>query len=256
VAPDRVVSVVDADMRHGRKTSSQRVDGFKTHLLTDHDTELVLGVAVTPANCPDGPQAAPLIVAARQAGVPVEEMLGDTAYGDGDTRVAVEKAGAKVTAKTQPPSPTGRFTKTAFTIDPEEPSATCPAGHTTTRCGWSTDHKGRRVTVLHFGAELCGPCPQRERCTINRDGRSLTLNFHEARLQAARADQARPCTRRKLRRRSVIERKIAEAKRHGMGKARYRGARKVLLQQRLTAGLLNLKRLFTLLDPPQGLQAA
>ncbi|MFH1331571.1 MAG: hypothetical protein ABIJ48_13120 [Actinomycetota bacterium] len=48
--------------------------------------------------------------------------------------------------------------------------------------------------------------------------------------------------------------RIAEAKCHGIGNACYRGARKVLLQQRLTVGLLNLKRLFTLLDTPGGVQ--
>ena len=40
---------------------------------------------------------------------------------------------------------------------------------------------------------------------------------------------------------------------HGLGKARYRGQRKVLLQIRLTATLVNLKKLFNLeiptLDP-------
>jgi len=256
VAKDRVVSVVDPDMRHGRKTSSRRIDGFKAHLLTDHDSELVLGVSVTPANAPDGPQAAPLVETARRAGIPVEEMLGDTAYGDGDTRVAVENVGAKVSAKAQPPAATGRFPKTQFLIDLEGPSATCPAGHTTTRSGWSQDQKGRRVIDLTFGAGLCGPCSLREHCTTSAQGRSITLNFHEARLQAARTDQTRPSTRRKLRRRAVIERKIAEAKRHGMGKARYRGTRKVLLQQRFLAALLNLKRLFTLLDLPGGVQVA
>jgi transposase len=256
VAPQRVVSVVDPDMRHGRKTSSRRIDGYKTHLLTDHDSELVLGVSVTPANAPDGPEAAPLVEGARRAGVPVREVLGDTAYGDGDTRVAVEEAGAKMTAKAQPPATTGKFPKTEFRIDPDEPSATCPAGHTTTRHGWSRDHKGRRVMIMKFGAELCGSCPLRERCTTSSQGRSLTLNFHERRLQAARAQQTRPSTRKKLRRRAIIERKIAEGKRHGMGKARYRGIRKVLLQERLTAGLLNLKRLFTLLDTPKGPQTA
>ncbi|MGH9193517.1 MAG: transposase, partial [Acidimicrobiales bacterium] len=118
VAPDRVCSVVDPEMRHGRKSSSRRIDGYKAHVLTDHDTELVLGVGVTPANDPDGPEAAPLVEGAREAGVPVREVLGDTAYGDGDTREAVEAAGAKVTAKTQPSSPTGRFTKNDFAIDP------------------------------------------------------------------------------------------------------------------------------------------
>ncbi|HET6663390.1 MAG TPA: IS1182 family transposase [Acidimicrobiales bacterium] len=253
VASDRVCSVVDPEMRHGRKTSSQRIDGYKSHVLSDHDTELVLGVSVTPANDADGPEAAGLVAAAKGAGVPVREVLGDTAYGDGDTRRAVEDAGAKVTAKTQPPSPTGKFTKNDFVIDPDTPAATCPAGHTTTTTGVGRDHKGRRVTVLKFADHLCRTCPLRSRCTSSAHGRWITLNFHEARLQAARVEQTRPSTRRKLRRRALIERKLAEGKRHGMGKARYRGTRKVLLQQRLVAGLLNIKRLFviapTLGDP-------
>ena len=256
VTKERVVSVVDPEMRHGRKSASKRIDGYKTHVLTDHDTELVLAVEVTPANAPDGPEAAGMVAAARAAGVPVKEMLGDTAYGDGDTRVAVEEAGAKVTAKTQPPPFTGKFVKTDFVVDPDTPSATCPGGHTTTHHGWSTDHKGRRVMVMKFAPDLCGACSLRERCTTSADGRSITLNFHEARLQAARAGQARPSTRRKLRRRALVERKLAEGKRHGMGKARYRGARKVLLQERITAGLLNLKRLFVLIDGTGGLELA
>jgi len=245
VAADRVVSVVDPDMRHGRKSPSARVDGYKAHVLSDHDTELVLAVATTAANEPDGPEAAPLVAGTAALGVAVEEMLGDTAYGDGDTRVAVEAVGVKVTAKTQPPASTGRFPKTDFLIDLEIPSATCPAGLTTTHTGWSTDGKGRRVAVLKFG-DLCDGCPLRGACTTNRDGRSLTLNYHEARLQAARREQARPSTRRKLRRRSLVERKLAELKMHGMGKARYRGARRVLLQLRLTATVVNFKRLFAL----------
>lgn len=240
------MSVVDPDMRHGHKTHSRRIDGFKSHLITDHDTELVLGVAVTPANDPDGPQAAPLVAGARDARVPVAEVLGDTAYGDGDTREAVEDVGARVTAKTQPPATTGRFIKTDFTIDPDAPSATCPAGHTTTTTGLGRDGKGRQVTVVKFADEVCADCPLRARCTTSAHGRWITLNFHEGRLQAARAEQLRPRTKRKLRRRAVIERKLAEGKHHGMGKARYRGTRKILLQQRLTAGLLNIKRLFTI----------
>jgi len=250
VASDRVISVVDPQMRHGRKSHSRRIDGYKNHLLTDHDSELILGVAVTPANDPDGPQAAPLVAAALDAGVAVREVLGDTAYGDGDTRVAVEALGAKVTAKTQPPATTGKFLKTDFVIDPDAPSATCPARHVTTDWKWVADNKGRRVVLLRFG-ERCQGCALRQGCTTNPNGRSLTLNFHESRLQAARAEQARPSTRNKLRRRALIERKLAETKRHGAGKARYRGTRKVLLQQRLTASLVNLKRLFTI-DPTFG----
>lgn len=245
VAKDRVISVVDPEMRHGRKSPSKRVDGYKAHVVTDHDTELILDVATTPANQPDGPELADMVANAKAAGVPVREVLGDTAYGDGDTRAAVEAAGAKVTAKTQPPAPTGKFLKTDFVIDPAVPSATCPAGHTTTDTGWSTDGQGRRVQTIKFG-QRCGGCTLRSQCTSSAQGREVTLNFHEARLQAARTEQARPATRRKLRRRSLVERKLAELKTHGMGKARYRRERKVLLQLRLTAALVNTKRLFTL----------
>ena len=48
----------------------------------------------------------------------------------------------------------------------------------------------------------------------------------------------------------LVERKLAELKMHGIGNARYRGQRKVLLQIRLTATLVNLKKLFTLETPP------
>jgi transposase len=50
VARDRRISIEDAQMRHGRKTKSVRVDGYKRHVLTDLDTELVPAVGVTPAN--------------------------------------------------------------------------------------------------------------------------------------------------------------------------------------------------------------
>src|SRR5712692_2891200 len=242
-------------MRHGRKSPSKRVDGYKAHVLTDHDHELILAVATTAANVADGPQAAPLVEGAQRAGVPVREVLGDTAYGDGDTRVTVEAVGAKVTAKTQPPAPTGRFVKTDFVIDADALTATCPAGHTTTDTGWGRDNKHRRVRVLRFG-DRCAGCGLREKCTTNTAGRVITLNFHEQRLQDARAEQVRTATRRKLRRRSLVERKLAELKMHGMGKARYRRERKVLLQLRLTAALVNTKRLFTLENPATAPAAA
>ena len=251
VAADRVVSVVDPEMRHGRKSRSSRVDGYKAHVLTDHDHEFVLAVGATPANVADGPEAASLVTAAKDAGVSVREVLGDTAYGDGDTRVAVEAAGARVTAKTQPPATTGKFLKTDFVVDPDVPSATCPAGHTTTDTKWSNDHNGRRVRMLRFPAELCNQCALGARCTTRREGRTITLNFHEARLQATRAPnrlEHRPngsCDDAAL-----VERKLAELKMHGMGKARYRGQRRVLLQIRLTATLVNVKKLFNL-DIPE-----
>jgi Transposase domain (DUF772) len=52
VAKDRRISIEDADMRHGRKSRSVRVDGYKRHVLHDLDTGFIRAVGITPANMP------------------------------------------------------------------------------------------------------------------------------------------------------------------------------------------------------------
>src|SRR6266516_3323039 len=53
VAKDRRISVEDGQMRHGRKSRSVRVDGYKRHVLQDLDTGLIRAVGITPANAPE-----------------------------------------------------------------------------------------------------------------------------------------------------------------------------------------------------------
>ena len=53
VARERVVSVEDPQMRHGRKSRSVRFTGYKRHVLRDLDTGLVRAVGLTPANAPE-----------------------------------------------------------------------------------------------------------------------------------------------------------------------------------------------------------
>ena len=53
VAKDRRISVEDGQMRHGRKSRSVRVDGYKRHVLHDLDSGLIRAVGLTPANAPE-----------------------------------------------------------------------------------------------------------------------------------------------------------------------------------------------------------
>ena len=53
VAEDRRVSIEDPDMRHGRKSKSKRFNGFKQHVSTHLDADLILACTVTPANRPE-----------------------------------------------------------------------------------------------------------------------------------------------------------------------------------------------------------
>ena len=47
VAEDRRVWVADPEMRHGRKSKSQRFNGFKRYLAADVDRGLILACAIT-----------------------------------------------------------------------------------------------------------------------------------------------------------------------------------------------------------------
>jgi len=60
VAKERRISVEDAQMRHGRKSRSVRVNGYKRHVLHDLDTGLVRAVGLTAANVPEASVTEPI----------------------------------------------------------------------------------------------------------------------------------------------------------------------------------------------------
>jgi len=248
VERDRVISTSNPEMRHGRKSKTRRFDGYKLHVTEEPDSELITAVEVTAANTSDGDVAAGPVAQAADCGAAASQLVGDTAYGDGDTRTEVAEAGTTVVAKVPPVHNGGRLSKTDFDIDPDDPSATCPAGVTTTdlrRNG--KDAKGRQLFALVLPDDRCSACPLPSQCISGAGPRSISLHYHEKLLQQARAAQQRPAVKRKLRTRAKIERKIDHhCHDAGARKARYRGRRKTLLQARLAAIVVNIKRLATL----------
>ena len=49
VAPDRVISTVDPQTRHTRKSKSARRDGYRAHLATEPETGLITDAEMTMA---------------------------------------------------------------------------------------------------------------------------------------------------------------------------------------------------------------
>ena len=87
VSRDRMMSVHDPEMRHGHKSSRRRFDGHKAAIVVDTDSQLITAVEVLPGNAPDNLGALELVEQSEaNTGVPVEEAMGDAAYGDGGTR--------------------------------------------------------------------------------------------------------------------------------------------------------------------------
>jgi hypothetical protein len=235
---DRIISTVDTEMRHGRKSSQQRFDGYKLSAAATNSPEpLITAVHIAPGGQNDGPQAKHLIDAQATERRP-GRVLGDTAYGNGPAREELAKRNVEVLA----PVPEGkvvedRFGKHDFAIDLEHGTVSCPARHTV-QIGVST--KGFRQAS--FSAKVCGGCPLKARCCPGRARRQVKLGEHDELLLAARRALADPDTAEHLRRgRPRIERLLGLlAHRYGARKSRYIGSAKARLQAAWAAALVNL----------------
>jgi transposase len=234
----RIISTVDPEMRHRRKSSQQRFDGYKLSASATSGSEPVItAVHVSPAGETDGPQAKHLIDAQPTERRPAQ-VLGDTAYGNGPVRAELAERDVQVLA----PVPEGkveadRLGKREFHIDLDAGIVTCPAGQTVPI---STSKTGFRSA--NFSRAMCGECPPKPQCCPGRSRRQINLREHEDLLLAARQALADPATAEHLRRgRPRIERLLGLlAHRHGARKSRYIGSAKARLQAAWAAALVNL----------------
>jgi hypothetical protein len=237
VAKDRLLSVHDPEMRHGRKSASKRFDGHKAAVAADTDEPLIVAVDVLAGNAPDAEGALALVEQAEaNTGCAVDETMGDCAYGSGETRQAFVDAGRTLVAKVPNPSNQGCFPKTAFVLDLGAGSATCPAGQTSQDFKPSPTGGGQ----FRFDVAVCAACPLRPQCVRGVGGRTVSVHPQERLLQEARALQASPAFADYRRRRQRVEHRIARLVQLGIRQARDIGTPKVRFQLLMAAAVANL----------------
>ena len=202
VSKDRMLSVHDPELRHGHKSSRRRFNGHKAAIVVDTDSQLITAVDVLPGNAPDNLGALELVDASEAStGSPVEEAMGDAAYGDGGTRQTFAEAGRRLVAKAPGRPDRKHFPKNDFHLDLAAGSCTCPAGQVTRAivpAGKRTDRTGRvyRLQAFQFDGAVCGVCPLRSQCIAaqGRKGRRVLIHPQEGLLQQARACSKAPPT--------------------------------------------------------------
>lgn len=248
VAPDRIVSVHDPEMRHGRKSKRKRFDGHKVAVAVDPESQLITAVAVLPGNAPDSDQALELVEQAEEnTQAEVEETIGDCAYGDGVTRRTFADAGRKLIARVPRRNGGQYFPKEEFSIDLETQTCRCPAEQescTVVTRGSYTDRTGRSQPrrAFQFGPTICANCRLRPLCVRAGPGKGRTVSLHpqEALLQEARRFQESEDYALYRYLRQVGEHRLARLMQLGIRKARYFGRRKTLFQVLIAATVANL----------------
>jgi transposase len=243
VAKDRRISLTDGQMRHGRKSRRQLVDGYKRHVLHDLDTGLVRAVGLTAANAPEATVTEALEADVAAQRIVLTELHIDRAYLSSHwvTNRPVERT---IYCKAWPVRHGPRFHKTAFTLDWDAQHIRCPAG---------AELPFTPGGLVVFPTAQCQTCPLREQCTTSKGGRSVRIHPDERLLQELRERQQTPAGRAKLRERVAVEHDLAHIGHWQGDRARYWGVRKNLFDLRRVAVVHNLH---ILMRPPMGVAQA
>ena len=256
-AGDRLISLTDRDMRHGRKSASVLIAGYKAQIVASAVYGFILMSKVIKANQHDGQDLPNLVQELEQQHFAPQWWAGDHAYGTlANHHVFGSEERGELVARMPRPGNGGRFTKDEFYYDFEVNTLTCPEGWSVLQKRWQTrdQKKGR---FFEFPAETCAACPNRARCispkASDKRGRTVFIVDADERLireHLLRRDQ--PEFRARLAQRVGVEHAIAGFAQCSGKQAQRFGEQSVGFDTSLSALSYNLRRLGSLMrDNPE-----
>jgi len=262
VAKDRIISIVDPEARHGRKTSAHAFDGYKGHIAIDPDSEIITATVVTPGNAGDASVGKELIedLLEQQQTRDATTTTGDTTTtdvlrgdgagdatdnredGDEENSESVARAQERATLYGDAAYGTGELHSFLSDANIDAKLKTQPPsgkGGLFAKDCFQIDLDGDTVTcpakvtvairrlqdktgIAKF-AEHCTSCLLKDQCTTSALGRKVRVGIHEATLTRVRKEQADANWRADYRAtRPKVERKIGHLMRRRHGGRRAR----------------------------------
>jgi hypothetical protein len=169
----------------------------------------------------------------------------DGAYVSAERLAQAQQEGRQIIGPAQgAPKKEGRFSAEDFAIQVEERRAICPAGKANTQCSRLEEEATGKVLYRFEWSTACAECPLRGQC-LGKDQRhrTLTVGQYHTVLQQRRREQRTEAFQQQAKHRNAIEGTQSELVRgHGLRRARYRGLKKVALQNYLIGAACNIKR--------------
>lgn len=233
VAKDRRISLEDGEMRHGRKSQSKLINGYKRHITVEMGTGLVVACAVTPANQAEQVAAEKMASDMRAAGLEIDAAHVDLGYLSSPLMTELTARGAPVICRPRPQfRRDGKFSKTDFDINLRTQRITCPSGE---------EQPFELASSVRFGG--CATCNLRPSCTQSKHGRTVHIAADEHLQKRLRKAQGTTRGRAALRERCEVEHRLAHLTAKQDRRARYRGVRANLFDTRRHSAILNLEQI-------------
>lgn len=243
----KMVSPHDPDARVGKRRE-KTTHGYQAHVCETipekrkNETSFIVTCRVNAADRPDHEALCGIARDAKEK-IGAKELSVDMGYTIAREMVLCREMGVEIVGRVKPDSSSREgFRRENFRVDVEGGVALCPAGRRSARV---ERHGGKGLdglAIFFFGAQ-CPDCPNHGLCTSSKNGRRLKVRVVLSPVIDEYRERAKSVKyQKRLKLRCPVEGTVSEAKRHGAGKARYRGLSKVEAQQLLTATAINVKR--------------
>ena len=218
VAKDRRISISDSEMRHGRKSSSKIINGYKQHIAMELDHKLILATSVRPANEPEYLASQYLKPKVEKFGTVISQHI-DRGYLASEWTSELYNQGKKIIAKPWNPATNGKYGKKEFNIDLQKKMVTCPSGNKAAITGSKGCFRAK------FSADVCNNCMLKKMCSDSKTGRVISIHKQEAMLQNLKYFVETPKGRAEARERVKVEHALASICNRKGPRARYIGSR-------------------------------
>lgn len=240
----------DEDAKVGHKTEDSSFFGYKSHFAMSEE-RLITAAVITTGEKSDGKELITLIEKSREAGVEVNEVIGDTAYSEKKNIEYTKENNIALISKLNPIISQGtRKKEDEFEFNKDAGLFVCPAGHMAIKkAKQGKKNVGpNQVLTYYFDVEKCKNCAHKNGCY--KEGAksktysvSIKSNTHKDQIEFEKSEYFKT----RARQRYMIEAKNSELKhQHGYDVAISSGLIGMQMQGALSIFTVNLKRIIKL----------
>lgn len=239
----------DPDARTGYKSEDYSFHGYKTHMAMS-DERIITAAVITSGEKGDGQYLKELVNKSREAGMKVDNVIGDTAY-SGTENLNYAEGNFNLISKLHPIITNGtRKKEDEFEFNKDAGMFVCPAGHLAKKKSIKKKKDRNDQIRYHFDVEICKVCPLRDGCyKEGAKSKTYCVTIKSTEHTEHEAYQETDEFKELAKIRYKIEAKNGEMKNgHGYDQAKTSGLFGMHLQGATTIFVVNMKRIMKLMN--------